>query len=163
MKKQNKWANADGLPRYKDMPAVKKAIKRGNLVKITSAVIVRKNLVRESRNYCTPQANDCSEDYGHAFKKKFKERPPLSSAVRPHTVQRRVGKTNGNTAKNNSVHPTGSAVDYPIVGMTNRQILWSQNYWVRLEAKGLVEATQEHNQPCFHVFVPKKYSKVKRG
>ena len=62
-----------------------------------------------------------------------------------------------------SVHPTGMAVDLrrPNAG---RCLDWLRTTLVSLEARGLLEATQERNPPHFHVAIfPRQYERYVQG
>ncbi len=132
------------------------------------------------RDYCAEWTAEFLTDLAHDYALEFPDAPPLmvSSAVRPWDVQSgdlaRVGNRNRSSR---SVHPTGAAVDIvwgdefkkDLAGnavsplekisrpLTAQQKRWLEGRLILLKEKGIVEAEQEGNQPCYHVMVEKNY------
>lgn len=167
MIRQNEMAKKDKLPYYKNMAEVRKAVKKGELVRLSSSLFkFDKNLPKE-RRYVTPQAKRLAENRAKLFKAKFKTVPTVTSMVRPVDVQKNLKGGNGNaaktTGKKRSTHPTGSALDITYKGMSRSQIKWWQDGLVSIETKQkTIEATQERHQPCFHIFTGKDYGVTKK-
>lgn len=100
-------------------------------------------------------------DLARDFHKKFGRKLQVNSAVRTVERQEEIRRQNGNAAApdghRRSVHPTGAAIDIGKIGLDEPHILWLSVRLLRLEERGLIEATSERRQLVFHVMVFKRY------
>ena len=56
-----------------------------------------------------------------------------------------------------SPHVRGAAIDISYIPMNEENKRWMSKYLLDLEEKGIIEATKETFQPCFHIMVFKRY------
>jgi hypothetical protein len=83
------------------------------------------------------------------------ERLVVTSALRPSSRQPA-------NSVDHSVHPTGMAVD--LRKPSGRCLTWLRSTLVSLEEEGVIEATEEHHPPHFHVAVfPEPYAEYLGG
>jgi uncharacterized protein DUF5715 len=115
----------------------------GRLVKLEPDADVE--LHRVSYPYVRPTTQTFVERLGEQYRAACGERLEVTSAVRPATRQ-----PANSVAR--SVHPTGMAVDLHKSGdPTCRR--WLRTTLRDLEARGVLEATEEFAPPHFHVAV----------
>lgn len=113
------------------------------------------------RSLCRPQTERFLNRLGKQFFERFGHHLWVTSAFRSLEDQAALRTRNTNAAATSgpfrSVHPTGAVVDISHSGLTKAEKQWMRNVLLSLERRGLVEATEEHSQPCFHIMVSKKY------
>ncbi|KKU71877.1 MAG: hypothetical protein UX98_C0022G0003 [Parcubacteria group bacterium GW2011_GWA2_47_26] len=104
--------------------------------------------------WCRPIANRFLQDIGRTFYSRFRSRLQVNSAGRTILYQRELKRRNPNaTDPERAPHTTGATVDIAKLSMSERQRNWMRDYLMRLEAQGVIEATEEHSQTVFHVMV----------
>ncbi len=160
-RKQNQVAYHEGLTRIKDDKQLKKFTKAKILVPISSKVRVDHRLARKFR-VVRPEANKLLVDLTKAGKNRFhKNIVKVNSAVRTIAYQKKLRHRNGNAAKISgplaSSHPTGATVDIAKKGLSRPQLQWMRYRLAMLEDRGLIEVTEEHRQPVFHLMVFRRY------
>jgi uncharacterized protein YcbK (DUF882 family) len=122
---------------------------------------------QEKYNWCRPWTRRFLVDLGKDFEKKFGRPIQVNSAVRSVEYQELLKSRNANAAKGKSgpkrsSHLTGATVDIAKKDMSTEELAWMRNHLLALEKEGLIEATEEHVQPVFHVAVYKHYKKIKK-
>lgn len=171
--KQNKVANRHDLTRLKDLKQLRHFIKHGLLVAVgdTDAYAIDRSLGEMDPDH--------AELYAHArpWVKKFLDdvlseghratgtRFTITSLVRTKAYQRKLRRHNraaasGATWWKQSSHLTGSTVDISYLGLDAEAERWLEKRLRALEKRGLIEATKEYGQACFHVMVFPEYGKA---
>ncbi len=168
LRKQNEVADQEGLKRIKNDRELEEMKKKGELVPVPLSTKVDPKLHPKWR-WCLSCTADFLDDFAVDFIDRFGYMPQLSSAVR--TVERQLAIQRGDelTPKNAnaapvkgdraSVHLTGSSFDISKLKMPKDEILWVRQRLLELEERGLIEATEEWDQACFHVMVFQTYCK----
>lgn len=133
---------------YRTGTGVRGAGREGDLVRLSGNDDYRLSGV--SYPYALPSARIFVQRLGAQYRARCGERLVITSAVRPSTL-RLVNSTD------RTVHPTGMAID--IRKPRGRACLsWLRQTLLSLEAQGVIEATEEHRPPHFHVAVyPTQY------
>jgi hypothetical protein len=163
-KLQNKEADREKLSRLHD-GELKKFETSGLLVKIpeSAGVFVDSRLDPKQR-YCRPWTAKFLRDYGRQYGDTFQDRFKITSAVRTveeqATLRNRRYNPNAAPAQGRlmSSHPTGSTIDISKNGMSAAELAWFREKLISLEEKGLIEATEERREPCFHIMVFRAYA-----
>jgi hypothetical protein len=139
-----------GLDFYETTPQVKRAVVRGELVRLPgNAHYVVANV---RMPYVRPETKAFVTDLALGYHRACGTRMVITSATRP--MSRRLA--NGSSL---SVHPTGMAVD--LRKPSGRCRTWLRRTLLSAERRGLIEATEERRPPHFHVAVlPSQYEKV---
>lgn len=86
----------------------------------------------------------------------------ITSLVRPEDYQQRLRRHNGYAARE-STHATGATVDLSIASLDWKQRNWLRKHLLALERAGLVEATEERDNLCVHVFVHPSFGAAEDG
>ena len=136
-------ARAERLAFYETPRGVRKAVAAGRLVKLEPDANVE--LHRVSYPYVRPTTKTFVERLGEQYRAACGERLEVTSAVRPATRQ-----PANSVAR--SVHPTGMAVDLHKSDDPKCR-RWLRTTLRDLEARGVLEATEEFAPPHFHVAV----------
>lgn len=139
---------------YQTSEGVRRAAARGTFVRLSGNADYR--LAGVSNPYVLPVVRTFVERLATQYRSACGEQLVVTSATRPKS-QRLINSVD------KSVHPTGMAVDLrrPNAG---RCLSWLRSTLVSLEARGLIEATQERRPPHFHVAVfPRQYATYVRG
>lgn len=127
----------------------------------TRNLVVASNLL-ESRRYCKPWTRDFLQDLSEAYYDQFHKPLVATSLVRTAEQQRRLRRYNGNAApeagETVSTHLAGVAVDILKSGMTRKEHLWLEQYFLPLKEAGFIDPIEERRQPVFHVVVFASYS-----
>lgn len=133
---------------YRTGTGVRGAGREGDLVRLSGNDDYRLSGV--SYPYALPSARMFVQRLGAQYRARCGERLVITSAVRPSTL-RLVNSTD------RTVHPTGMAID--IRKPRGRACLaWLRQTLLSLETQGVIEATEEHRPPHFHVAVyPTQY------
>jgi hypothetical protein len=141
-------ARNQDLTFYRTGTGVRGAARDGDLVRMSGNEDYRLSGV--SYPYALPSARMFVQRLGAQYRDRCGERLVITSAARP-TSLRLVNSAD------RSVHPTGMAVD--IRKPRGRACLaWLRQTLLSLEAQGVIEATEEHRPPHFHVAVfPTQY------
>ncbi len=165
--KENEKARVDGIEFIKDMNRLAEMVRDGKVVPLPESAFVKINPnIPSERRYCLPETAKFLTEMATASKNYNSNFEPLmiNSSVRPIDVQMELRKKNPN-AISNSTHPTGATVDIAYnanphyKGMSGTQIHWTERYLTEKERSGLIQATEERNQPVFHVMVFKRADK----
>lgn len=132
------------MPFYLTPTNVDDAVAKGRLVALTGDSTYE--LTRGvGFAYATPQVKQFVEELAPQYLYACGAPLTVTSAARPKTNQ-------PHNANPHSVHPTGIAVDLrrPFAGPC---LNWIRNSLATLEAKGIVEATEEHHPVHLHIAV----------
>jgi hypothetical protein len=140
---------------YQTASGVRRAADRGTFVRLSGNANYQ--LAGVSNPYVLPATRTFVERLASQYRSACGQRLVVTSAARPKS-QRLVNSVD------KSVHPTGMAVDLrrPTSG---RCLSWLRTTLVSLEARGVLEATEERKPPHFHVAIfPREYQRyVGRG
>lgn len=133
---------------YRTGSGVRGAAREGDLVRMSGNDDYRLSGV--SYPYALRSTRTFVQRLGAQYRARCGERLVVTSAARPRSLRL------ANSA-DRSVHPTGMAVD--IRKPRGRRCLdWLRATLLSLEAQGVLEATEEHRPPHFHVAVfPTQY------
>lgn len=136
-------ARAEGLRFYNTSAAVRRAVRSGYLVRLSSSrgIGVSDDV---SFPYVRPQARLFVQRLGAQYHAACGDRLVVTSGVRPATRQ-----PANSSAR--SVHPTGMAID--LRKPEGRCLGWLRRTLLELEGDGVIEATEEHDPAHFHVAV----------
>ncbi|OGI69229.1 hypothetical protein A3A09_01275 [Candidatus Nomurabacteria bacterium RIFCSPLOWO2_01_FULL_42_20] len=123
--------------------------------------------IREENAYCLRRVILFLRDLGDAFHAKFKKNIWLTSMLRDSKYNKKERRRNNNVTEN-SPHQTGAAIDLKkgeIYGKYTRrygskEMKWLREYFLKYERAGLIQATEEHLQPNFHIMVFGNYKKL---
>jgi hypothetical protein len=130
-------------------------------VENSQSLTVASNLT-ESRRYCKPWTRDFLQDVSQAYYDEFHKPLIATSLVRTAEQQRKLRRHNGNAApeagETVSTHLAGVSVDILKSGMTGKEHLWLEQYFLPLKEAGLIDPIEERRQPVFHVVVFNTYS-----
>lgn len=143
VEKMYRFANAHRMPFYLTPTNVSQAVASGKLVPLTGGTYDLTNGVGFS--YATREAKLFVESFAPQYAAACGAPLTVTSAARPLSRQPK-------NANKRSVHPTGIAVDlrrpYPGPCLT-----WLRTSLTRLEALGIVEATEERRPAHIHLAV----------
>jgi LysM repeat protein len=143
-------ARAENLTFHRTASSARAAAARGELVRLTGNADYRLHEV--SHPYALPATRTFVERLAAQYRTACGERLVVTSALRP-TSMRLVN------ASPKSVHPAGMAVDLR-KSKNPRCLSWLRNTLLHLERTGVIEATEEHRPPHFHVAVfPTRYGR----
>lgn len=174
--RQNKEADRLGLERYRDRPALEKAVRSGRLIVITPTPAYELDSGIGSADHGHETL------YAHAkpWVKTFLDRElgpvhaatgirfRVTSLVRTETYQRALiaggesNATHGKSRWKRSSHLTGSTIDISWLGLDRKVVAKLSKRLLDLERRNLIEATMEHHNQCFHIMVFPSYSKPAR-
>ncbi|HEX8394618.1 MAG TPA: DUF5715 family protein [Longimicrobium sp.] len=136
-------AQAHDLTFYRTAAGVRGAVRDGDLVRLSGNSDYRLSGV--SQPFALAITRTFVQRLAEQYHDECDERLVITSAVRPRSI-RLVNSTE------RTVHPTGMAVD--IRRPANRRCLnWLRGRLSYLEGEGVLEATEEHRPPHFHVAV----------
>lgn len=141
-------AREQDLTFYRSGRGVRSAASEGDLVRLSGNENYR--LADASYPYALPTTRTFVQRLAAQYRDACGERLVVTSATRPRSLRLRNSVTE-------SVHPTGIAVDLrkPTRGSCLR---WLRNTLTDIEGEGVIEATEEHRPPHFHVAVfPAQY------
>ena len=160
--RQNEEIDRLRLTRIADDQQLEDLELRGELVPLheSRALVVAPN-IELNRRYCRPWTRAFVEDISDAFYAEFHDSIHITSAVRTVDQQSRLRRWNGNAAPIDgdtaSSHLAGLTVDIGKRPMTRRERAWVDQYVLRLQQLGLVEAAEERRQACYHIMVSNRY------
>jgi hypothetical protein len=133
---------------YRTGTGVRGAARDGDLVRLSGSEHYRLSGV--SYPYALPSARIFVNRLAAQYHAQCGERLVITSAVRPSTL-RLVNSAD------RTVHPTGMAVDIR-KPRARRCLSWLRQTLLSLETQGVLEATEEHRPPHFHVAIfPTQY------
>lgn len=141
-------ARAEKLRFYETNRGVRNAVRQGSLVRL----VPDRNftLHKVGYPYVRPATRTFVERLGAQYREACGEQLVVTSAVRP-------GNRQPANSTAHSVHPTGMAVDLrkPDSGDC---LHWLRSTLLDLENAGMLEVTEEHAPPHFHVAIfPREY------
>ena len=90
--------------------------------------------------------------FAEKFFKKFETKLKITSLTRTTEYVTELRKRNKNASMTSS-HLFGTTFDFSHSVMNAEQKEWVSKELLRLETAGVIEATMEHEEPCYHVFV----------
>ena len=159
---QNREADKEDLSRIKNDAQLESFKKAGLLVSIEGIPGIYIDPKLPEKLHCSrPDTKLFLERIGFEFQAKFGKELKLTSATRTIEYQEALEKTNKNAAKAHgskaSSHLTGASIDFTKLTLTAEQANWMRSVLKSLEKKGLIEATEERQQKCFHIMVFKSY------
>ena len=144
------WKRSGELVRIPDVPGVK-ADRR----------------LDERRAWVRPWVSEFLQDLGRAFHiahQKSARRISVTSAVRTVQYQTMLKLVNHNaapaTGSERTSHSTGATIDITKLPLEPEEIVWLRVWLLTLEAKGVIEVTEEFFQAVFHIMVFPRYSNV---
>jgi hypothetical protein len=135
-------ASDRGLYFYRTSSGVKTAAANGRFVRLTGNA--NYETYRVSHPYTTANTRTFVERLAAQYRSGCGEKLVVTSAVRPLTRQ----PPNSSTL---SVHPTGTAVDFR--KPRGKCLGWLRKTLLDLEARGIIDATEEFSPPHFHVAI----------
>ena len=162
MLRQNEEIDRLRLTRIADDQELEDMELRGELVSLheSRGLEIAPN-IELNRRYCRPWTRAFVEDLSEAFYAEFHEPIHITSAVRTVDQQSRLRRWNGNAAPIDgdtaSSHLAGLSVDIGKRPMTRRERAFIDQYVLRLQQLGLVEAAEERRQACYHIMVSGRY------
>ena len=166
---QNYMADHENLFRVGNRKQLLFLEKKGILVPLPQTNVVRIDpRLRKNPEYCyaLPRVPIFLLDRAHEYKHELPNAAfELSSAVRDEVRQksiRRGGNQNAAdaTGPKASSHLTGATIDITKRRMTKAQIEWWRTKLLDLECQGVIEATEEFRQACFHIMVFGSYKQM---
>lgn len=166
-KKQNIKADIEDLSRIENDVQLRKMIEGGYLVSLphNKYVEINSRLAKKWR-FCRPWVRDFLLERGKKYHKEFKQPLPVNSGVRTKKHHRKLRTGNVNAAPVEgpyaTSHTTGATINIGKLRMSAAGIKWMRQELLNLEQRGLIEATEEHNQAVFHVMVFKNYDDMKK-
>lgn len=143
-----------GIYFYKTGAGIREAAKEGRLVRLSGGTdyVVR----GASYPYVKGATRTFVENLSRQYRRACGERLVITSAARPKAM-----RLLNSVAK--SVHPTGMAVDLRKPDRKSCRT-WLQKTLLELEDRGVLEATEEHRPPHFHVAIyPTPYTRYVQG
>ena len=139
-----------GLDFYETPSAVKRAVVRGELVRLGGNSHYVVSNIRMP--YVRPETKAFVVSLAANYHRACGTRLVITSATRP--ISRKLANSSELT-----VHPTGMAVD--LRRPAGRCRTWLRRTLLAAERRGAIEATEERHPPHFHVAVlPARYEKV---
>ena len=160
--RQNEEIDRLRLTRIADDQQLEDMELRGELVSLheSRALVIAPN-IELNRRYCRPWTRAFVEDLSQAFYAEFHEPIHLTSAVRTVDQQSRLRRRNGNAAPIDgdtaSSHLAGLTIDIGKRPMSRRERAWIDQYVLRMQHMGLLEAAEERRQACYHIMVSNRY------
>ncbi|HEU4564840.1 MAG TPA: DUF5715 family protein [Gemmatimonadaceae bacterium] len=142
VERAHRSARDRGLRFYRTGKSVRHAANDGRLVRLTASRDVRLHDV--GYPYVRPATKAFVESLGARYRRACGQPLGVTSAVRPTTEQPLNGSPH-------SVHPAGIAVD--LRKPRGRCLTWLRKELLSLERRRIVDATEEHQPPHFHVVV----------
>jgi hypothetical protein len=162
MLRQNDEIDRLKLDRIYDDQQLEDLELRGELVSLhdSKSLQVASNL-ELNRRFCRPWTRSFLEDLSQAFYTEFHQPIQVTSAVRTVKQQARLRMSNQNAAPIDgdtaSSHLAGLSIDLGKRPMSRKQRAWVDQYVLKLQQLGLVEAAEERRQACYHIMVSDRY------
>ena len=147
-------ARKQDLTFYRSSRGVRNAASEGDLVRLRGNDDYR--VAGASYAYALPTTRTFVQRLARQYRDVCGERLVVTSATRPRSMRLSNSVTE-------TVHPTGMAVDLrkPTRG---RCLRWLRQTLLDVEGEGVIDATEEHRPPHFHVAVfPEQYGAYVRG
>jgi hypothetical protein len=162
MLRQNEEIDRLKLTRINDDQQLEELELSGELVGLhdSKAMQIAPN-IEMNRRFCRPWTRAFLEDMSQAFYAQFHQPIQVTSAVRTVDQQVRLQRWNHNAAPIDgdtaSSHLAGLTVDIGKRPMSRKQRAWIDQYVLKLQQLGLVEAAEERRQACYHIMVSNRY------
>jgi hypothetical protein len=166
MLRQNEEIDRLRLTRIMDDQQLEELELSGELVGLheSKAMQIAANL-ESNRRFCRPWTRAFLEDMSQAFYAQFHQPIQVTSAVRTVDQQARLQRSNKNAAPIDgdtaSSHLAGLTVDIGKAPMSRRERAWVDQYVLKLQQLGLVEAAEERRQACYHIMVSDRYDEYR--
>lgn len=166
MLRQNDEIDRLKLTRINDDQQLEDLELRGDLVSLheSKGLAIAPN-IETNRRFCRPWTRAFLEDLSQAFYAQFHQPIQVTSAVRTVDQQARLQRWNHNAAPIDgdtaSSHLAGLTVDIGKRPMTLKQRAWFDQYVLKLQQLGLVEAAEERRQACYHIMVSNRYEEYR--
>jgi hypothetical protein len=161
--RENTAARRQGLSWLRDVAMVRRFTRSGLLVPVparTTTYWVAS--VTPALRVARPWTKRFIEQVSRAFRARFGAQLKITSLTRPAVRQHALRRINGNAAPAHgplrSTHLTGAAVDISKHSFGEPHIRWFRVVLRRLAARDLLAATEEFEQPHFHVLVFRAFS-----
>lgn len=155
---ENAKADEFSLERIADERSMTRLVEEKRLIPVPNNDYVRWHH-RFPKRYAfyLPHADDFLVRLGRDFRSVFNKPIIVTSAIRPISYQRKLATRNRNAAPTEgsfaSTHPTGATIDIGYKGLRREETAWIESYLSKKEADGVIQATKERYQACFHVMV----------
>jgi len=166
MLRQNEEIDRLKLTRISDDQQLEELELRGDLVSLhdSRALQIASNL-EVNRRFCRPWTRAFLEDLSQAYYAQFHQPIQVTSAVRTVDQQARLQRWNHNAAPIDgdtaSSHLAGLTIDIGKSPMSPRERAWFDQYVLKLQQLGLVEAAEERRQACYHIMVSDRYDEYR--
>lgn len=166
MLRQNDEIDRLKLTRINDDQQLEELELSGELVSLhdSRAMLIASNL-EPNRRFCRPWTRAFLEDLSQAFYAQFHQPIQVTSAVRTVDQQARLQRSNRNAAPIDgdtaSSHLAGLTIDIGKSPMSRKQRTWFDQYVLKLQQLGLVEAAEERRQACYHIMVSNRYDEYR--
>jgi hypothetical protein len=166
MLRQNEEIDRLKLTRINNDQELEELELRGDLVSLhdSRSMQIASNL-DVNRRFCRPWTRAFLEDLSQAFYQQFHQPIQVTSAVRTVDQQARLQRSNHNAAPIDgdtaSSHLAGLTVDIGKSPMSHRERAWFDQYVLKLQQLGLVEAAEERRQACYHIMVSDRYGEYR--
>jgi hypothetical protein len=164
--RQNEEIDRLKLSRIADDQQLEQLELRGDLVGLheSRSLVIAPNL-EANRRFCRPWTRAFLEDMSQAFYATFHQPIMVTSAVRTVEQQAHLQRWNHNAApidgETASSHLAGLTVDIGKRIMSRNQRAWIDQYVLKLQQLGLVEAAEERRQACYHIMVSSRYDEYR--
>ncbi|MDR3764375.1 MAG: DUF5715 family protein [Acidobacteriota bacterium] len=168
MLRQNEEIDRLKLTRIADDQQLESLELSGDLVSLheSNALAIASNL-ETNRRFCRPWTRAFLEDLSQSFYAQFHQPIQVTSLVRTVDQQARLQRRNKNAAPIDgdtaSSHLAGLTVDIGKSPMSRKQRAWFDQYVLKLQALGLVEAAEERRQACYHIMVSNRYEEYRQS
>ncbi len=156
--RENVEADRAGLLRIVNDAMLETLKRSGELVSVPQALgVAPDSRLLEKWAWVRPWVADFLLDLGRDFHEAHSNTFLVSSAVRTDEYQGFLRLINKNAAmtfgNRRSTHPTGATIDITKRYLTDVEIKWMRVQLLTMEARGLIEVTEEFFQSVFHVMV----------
>jgi hypothetical protein len=164
--RQNEEIDRLKLTRIADDQELEELELRGDLVSLHESRYMQiASNIELNRRFCRPWTRAFLEDLSQAFYEEFHQPIKVTSAVRTVDQQARLQRWNRNAAPIDgdtaSSHLAGLTIDIGKGGMSHRQRAWMDQYVLKLQQLGIVEAAEERRQACYHIMVSNRYDEYR--
>lgn len=163
MEKEQAAVKKFGLSRFKDQTVIRRAIKQRLIVKVPTrgrGFFLDRNIGSKASGnrylyrYARPYTRQFIVWLGREYHRRFHGSFKVTSLVRSCAYQRRLSEGNTNAvACENTSHTTGATVDIAKRGMSSAGKKWVRKILLGLERRKLLQVTEEHRQPVYHIMV----------
>lgn len=145
------------LSKFTTLQSLKDAIQRGEMVTVKDGphYILRGVGEEDPRNaslYASlrPHTKKMVDAIAAKFYAAFGQKLTISSLSRTESYVDILRKKNANASKT-STHMYGTTLDFTKTGMSQAQLEWMRKTLAEMEQSGILVATEEWKEPCFHI------------